>query len=207
MGLTPWRGGTAGPDAGADDLLLVAAALADPHAFAFLYERYANQIHRFCYLRLGTREAAEDATSEVFLKAIANLRGFRGGAFAGWLFRIAQHVVADAGRRDRRSQPTVSLDAAGEVEDPDLAVEDIAVARSDLDTLRTALRFLPGDQRAVLELELADWPTEAIATALDRSPNAVRILRFRAYKRLRTLLNDHSATDAGMETRRGGYPC
>src|SRR4051812_45494568 len=71
-----------------DDAALVAATLLDRQAFKFLYERHANRVYRYCYLKLGSPEAAEDALSEVFLKALANLGSYRGrGVFAGWLFR------------------------------------------------------------------------------------------------------------------------
>jgi RNA polymerase sigma-70 factor (ECF subfamily) len=188
----------------ADDAILVSAAQADPRAFTLLYERYANQVHRYCFLKLGNREAAEDATSEVFLKALANLRGFRGGVFAGWLFRIAHNVVADANRQDRRSHRPLPLDAAVDIIDPTVDLEDAAIARSAQATLRVALRQLPTDQRVTLELQLTGWSTEQIAAALGRSPNAVRIIRFRAFRRLRPLLSD---AHSGMESRRGEQPC
>src|SRR6187401_1002254 len=83
------------PDADLDDATLVAAARANRQAFRPLYERNVDTIYRYCLLKLGSREAAEDATSEVFLRAVARLETYHGGPFAGWLFRIAQHVVAD----------------------------------------------------------------------------------------------------------------
>jgi RNA polymerase sigma-70 factor (ECF subfamily) len=179
----------------ADDDALVAAARADRQAFHALYERYANQVYRFCYLKLGSREAAEDVVSETFLKAMASLGSYRGGVFAGWLFRIAANSVTDAQRRRR---PTAALDAADEVTDPAREPEDTVVARSEVHALRLALQRLPDDQRAMLELQLADLSTEEIADALGRSPNAVRHLRSRAQANLRVLLND------GMQAQRGG---
>ena len=50
-----------------DDAALVTAARINRQNFRPLYERYVRQIHGYCYLRLGSRQAAEDATSEVFL--------------------------------------------------------------------------------------------------------------------------------------------
>jgi len=59
-----------------EDAVLAAAAASDPRAFAPLYERYLDAVYRYCYRRLGSREAAEDATSQVFYRAIAGLAGF-----------------------------------------------------------------------------------------------------------------------------------
>ena len=54
-----------------DDAVLAARAAGDPAAFAPLYARYVRPIYRYCYRRLGTHEAAEDATSQVFAKVLA----------------------------------------------------------------------------------------------------------------------------------------
>jgi RNA polymerase sigma-70 factor (ECF subfamily) len=169
----------------ADDAVLARAAQANPAAFVMLYERYVDRVHRYCYLKLGSREAAEDATSQVFLEALAGIGGYRGGYFAGWLFRIAQHTVTDT-YRERR--PNLPIDAAGDVRDPAAPPEHHAVVESELDQLRAALAKLPDDQRAVLDLQLADLTTAEIAEILGRSPNAVRIARYRALQRLRTIL-------------------
>jgi RNA polymerase sigma-70 factor (ECF subfamily) len=188
------RGEPAGSPPDAADAALVVAARADRQAFRPLYERYVRQIHGYCYLRLGSREAAEDATSEVFLKALAGLDGFRGGVFAGWLFRIARHVVADAGRRDRNRR-TLPLDAAGQVVAPETAAQETDIM------VRTALRTLPDDDRTTLELQLAGWSSAQVAAALGCSPSTIRMARLRAMHKLRRTL---AGVDAG--SRRGELP-
>ena len=62
-----------------DEPGLIAAAQRDRRAFAPLYARYARPIYRFCYRRLGSHEAAEDATSQTFVKALAALDRYQGG--------------------------------------------------------------------------------------------------------------------------------
>jgi RNA polymerase sigma-70 factor (ECF subfamily) len=187
------------PDAETDDAALALAARANPQAYTLLYERYVDRIHRYCYLKLGSRDAAEDATSQVFLEALDGLARYRGGYFAGWLFRIAQHTVTDIYRQRRAALP---LDAADQVADPAPQPEHAAIARGELDALRLALQALPADQRAVMELQLADLSTQEIAAALGRSTNAIRIIRHRAFQRLRTTLSTH-----GVEIQQGAQPC
>src|SRR5438067_12421225 len=72
---------------------LVPRALGDRDAFANLYARYAERIYWYCYLRLGNRELAEDATSLTFTKALAALPTCREDRFRAWLFRLARNVV------------------------------------------------------------------------------------------------------------------
>ena len=58
-----------------------------------LYERYANQIFRYCAHQLGSREEAEDAVQSTFLNAFRGIkRGVVPELEAAWLFKIAQNV-------------------------------------------------------------------------------------------------------------------
>ena len=88
---------------GEDDAALVARAKADPRAFAPLYRRYVDPVYRYCYRRLGNREAAEDATSLVFARALAVLPKCRDETFRSWLFAIAHNVIANDLRDQRPS--------------------------------------------------------------------------------------------------------
>ena len=170
----------------AEEAALVAAARTDIRAFAPLYQRYLGPVYRYCYVRLGDREAAEDATGEVFLKAVAGLPGYRGGSFAAWLYRIARNVVTDSHRRRRRTEP---LAAAESLASSHPTPEAVAVAAAEWAALRDALARLPEDQRAVVELRLAGWSWEEIAGALGKSVDAARMLRARALSRLRASLD------------------
>lgn len=167
-----------------DDRTLVIAAQRDPRAFTPLYERYVRPIYRYCYVRLGTVEAAEDATSEVFLKALASIDTQR-GVFAAWLFRIARNVVTDAYRRHRPSTP---LHDAIDLPTGDPTPESRVEQHAEVAALHAALLLLPPDQRSVLELQLADWSGAQIAGALGKSTDAIKMLRYRAIDRLRGLL-------------------
>ena len=166
---------------------LAERAKRDPEAFAQLYLRYVDPIHRYCYRRLGSREAAEDATSQVFAKALAALPRYRADSFRGWLFTIAHHVVVDSVRAGRHDQ---SLDAAGELELADAAPspEVLALAADEGRTLRQALAQLPEHQRQVVELRLAGMTGPEIGRALGRKPKHVDVTQFRAIARLRQLL-------------------
>ena len=168
------------------DAALAAQARHDPQAFARLYRRYLDPVYRYCYHRLGRREAAEDATSQVFLRALAALPQYRAERpFRSWLFAIAHNVVVDHYRGQREERP---LDVAAEVLDVARSPEDLAVASDEARTVRTLLADLTPDQARVIELRLAGLSEAEIARVLDRRPGAVRAVQFRALLRLRSLL-------------------
>ena len=173
-------------DDGSSDIALALAARSDPLALTQLYERYFNAIYAYCYVRLNDREAAEDATSEVFLKLVASLPQYRGGVFAAWIYRIAHNVVIDVARR-HRAQP-VALPETLPAPGPD--PENVALANAEQRELKAALAQLPDEQRIVLELGCADWPVHRIADALGKSSAAISMLRLRAIHRLREIMTN-----------------
>jgi len=170
------------------DAELAEAARASPAAFKALYERYVTIVYRYCLARLRNPAAAEDATSDVFLKAWRNIRSRReGGRFAAWLMVITRNTVADAARRSR---PTSPLEAALELVDGASGPEELATALSDRQRLMAAMAQLTEEQRSVLELQLAGWRGPEIAEALGRTHASVKMTRFRALQRLRELLSE-----------------
>src|SRR3954468_21415789 len=93
--------GRSSPEEALDEADLVAIAKRDRAAFAPLYRRYVDPVYRYCDRCLGNREAAEDATSLTFTKALAALASCRDDKFRSWLFSIAHNVIVDV-RADRR---------------------------------------------------------------------------------------------------------
>src|SRR5438128_12137630 len=76
---------------------LVERAKEDPDAFGALYDRYFPQIYRFAYSRVRDQSLAEDVTSEVFFKALKNIKRYTysGHPFSSWLYQITLNAVAD----------------------------------------------------------------------------------------------------------------
>jgi RNA polymerase sigma-70 factor (ECF subfamily) len=171
----------------AEDRLLVEAAQKDPTRFAELYELNFERVYAFVARRVGDRDAAEDLTSEVFHKALANLRRFewRGVPFAAWLLRIAANAIADRAQRAGRELA---------VDDPPELSEE-ATADVDLEEVEHRARLfrlvdqLPADQRRVIAMRFAEEKSiREIAEELGRTEGAVKQLQFRGLQSLRTLI-------------------
>lgn len=172
----------------AEEAALVRLAQRDLRAFEPVYRRYAVPIHRYCFRRLGEREAAADATSQTFARAMAGIDTFRGGSVAAWLFTIARNVVIDAVRYRRPQADLDDTDAAGGLVDPAPRPDDRALETERREALFRALGELTPDQRGVIELRMAGFTGQEIADALGLTVGAVKSSQFRAYARLRTLL-------------------
>jgi len=85
---------------------LVERAKNHSEAFSELYEQYYSQIFGYVLRRTARIEIAEDVTSEVFFKALRNLRQFhwREVPFSSWLYRIATNEIANYFRKSKRRQ-------------------------------------------------------------------------------------------------------
>lgn len=171
----------------ADEAAIVSRARTDLRAFAPLYDRYYDPVFGFCLRRLRDREAAADATSQIFARAMAGLGSFRAGSFQGWLFAIARNVVIDTVRRQR---PSLGLDAADEVPDGGALPDEQAITGERRARLVSAIAQLTPDQRNVIELRLAGLAGREIAETLGMTTGAVQSSQFRAYRALRRLLRD-----------------
>jgi RNA polymerase sigma-70 factor, ECF subfamily len=174
------------------DVHLVRMAQRDPAAFVHLYDRYAQQIYRYCRRRLPA-ERAEDATSVAFLNALRSIQSMepeRAG-FRPWIFAIAHNALIDQ-TRDRVHDQVDDL----WLTDADPPMDDYVVAMDNRSRLQTAIEQLPPDQFAVVSLRLAGLIGPEIAQITGKSHEAVRGLQHRAIRRLRTLLSPDS-TDEG----------
>jgi RNA polymerase sigma-70 factor (ECF subfamily) len=175
------------------DELLARRAASDPSAFAELYIRYVVRIDRYCSRRLHDRDLAQDATSQVFLKALESLRRQRIDNVASWLFSIAHNEVIDRYRRQRHD---THIDRVPNLASRDRSPEEEALALIAASDLRALLPRLSADQQRVIELRLAGLTTSEIQDVLGKGRSWVCITGYRALHRLRDLL-DAPATGKG----------
>jgi RNA polymerase sigma-70 factor (ECF subfamily) len=173
---------------------LAARAVSDREAFGELFDLFAVPVFRYCYRRTGNREAAEDAMSQTFTRAFAAMPRFAGGSFPAWLYTIAHNVVINQARRP----PVAPLPDHDRTIDPDPSPEEAAVTREEHSRIVQLLQLLPDEQRRVVEFRLAGMTGQEIAQAVGKSVAAVKMMQFRAMRRLRTELTmcDQGGSDA-----------
>jgi RNA polymerase sigma-70 factor (ECF subfamily) len=180
-----------------DEHLVALAQRGDREAFGVLYDRYVPGVYGYGYRLLGTREAAEDVTTEVFLRALAALPTCQTGSFRSWLFAIAHNRVADELRQRR---PTEPLTAGLFVLDPGPSPDEVAAVAADRHTVFGLLPQLSLDQQEVVAMRLSGLSAVEIGEALGKPRNAVDGIHHRALLRLRALV---ATGDAATTKGRG----
>ncbi len=179
-----WRRGRANGSSEAaaeplDEEQTALRAIGDPAAFAPLYRRYLPEILALCGRRLGNRADAEDATSEIFRKALAKGHTFRGGSFRAWLFTIAINTL-----RDDAARPLPPTELFATFADPAPGPEEVAIRSATDDEVRAALKTLPQEWQLVVELRSQGYPCAEVAATVGRDADWVRLTHHRALERL-----------------------
>lgn len=163
-----------------DEQNLIQRAIArDRHAFARLYDRFIDRIYRLIYFRVESQSQAEALTSEVFSRIWEALPAYRWSErpFAAWVYRVAQNVLAD--------HAPSSVERVSQSCEPNSSPP----TSMTVDELRHVLARLDSDQQTVVILRFMDrYDTDAIAKIMDKSPETVRALQWRALVSLHGIL-------------------
>ncbi|MGC2801746.1 MAG: sigma-70 family RNA polymerase sigma factor [Candidatus Acidiferrum sp.] len=176
------------------------ARAGDAEAWGELYRDFAPAIFRFCRRALPTREDAEDATMEIFMKLRDKLSQYdETRSFGAWLYRVAANHCWDILRRRkiRQDKETEDVDDVP-LEHPDPSQLDKLIEQKTSEEVRHALQKLGARARMALVLRYySDMSYDEIADALGVRRAFVGVVLLRARHELRQALEGKSARAAG----------
>lgn len=153
----------------------------DDGAWSQLFDDHRAKIWRYSLARTGSRDDADDVTSQVFLEALNSIHRYRysGKPIIAWLYRIARNHASKLVRQRKRQDALPNADE----------LPGAADAGLDALALSEALRCLTSIQGEVIALRFfAGYSTREIAKALHKSESAVYSLEVRAIGALRRQL-------------------
>ena len=180
----------AAPPTADSDLLLVRRARGgDESAFADLYQRHVGRVYAVCLRLVRERGRAEELTQDAFVRCWERLDRYRGeSAFGTWLYRLAVNVVFEAGRKDRRRETRVAIEAEPERREVPL---DAAPAGGGLRLdLEQAIATLPEGARQVFVLfDIEGYAHDEIAAMMGIAVGTSKAQLFRARRLLRERLD------------------
>jgi len=170
----------------------------DAEALGEIYRRYVQRVFGLCRYMLESRESAEDATSEVFLKLQRSIDSYDGSIpFPRWLLRVAGNQCIDALRRRQRGRQVLV-----EVEHEAAVMEAISREPSPLGAVlsaevraqvRDTIARLPQNYRVPLVLRYySELSYDEIAQQLGLERNYVAALIFRGKQEMRRRLAHRS---------------
>ena len=193
-----------------DRELLSRLAAGDAEALAVIFRRHHATVYRFSRQMLGSREAAEDVTQDVFVALVKSAGRFDPAvaSLSTYLYGIARNMVLQRYKRSRLRME-VNIDAIRPDDEPALAVSsDLAetLSRAAMTRqLRLAILRLPLHYREVVVLcELNGLSYEDAAAVAGCPIGTIRSRLSRArrmlIRRCRHLFNADNAETGARKT-------
>ena len=157
--------------------------------FSKIYDQHVSRIYRFAYLRVNSKDIAQDITSETFTRAWNKFRADNPGSkvknWTGFLYQIARNLLTDF----YREQAKVQIISASYVADPSMGLEEKAFLNSDVEQIKSALSQLGQEQQEVIIWRYLDGLSiREIASILDKPEATIRVIIHRARKALKSTI-------------------
>ena len=174
----------------ADAALLDRIRTGDHDALHALYRKYYHPLLRFTYRITGRLDLAEETVNDVMLVVWQDAGAFEARSkVATWIMGIAYRKALKLSQRARRwYRRFAAADFGAAIERPEDLAEPTRHAELE-DLLGHALRALPPEQRAVVELTYYfGCSYEEIASIVNCPVNTVKTRMFHARGKLRALL-------------------
>src|SRR3989338_3695574 len=165
----------------------------NPHLFEKLLDRYEEAFLRKAYYILGTKEAAQDAVQDAFVKIYKNARKFQpqpGAGFKSWGYRILVNTCFTAYKK-AKGEGVFLADLDPEFQE--LVADKGATSRReqelDRDEVESLLRELSEGLAEPMRLHFIEGKPHAdVANIMGISEGAVRARVHRAKQELKELI-------------------
>lgn len=168
----------------------------DQKDFMDAYDKYVDQIYRFIYFKVGSKEEAEDLSSAVFLKTWGYIREHsikNSKTLKSLFYKIARNLIIDHYRKNSKQD---SVPLSGQELEIDLPDENQNIIKKteenwDLSVVETRLPQLKDEYREVIVMRyINELSISEIADILGKPKGSVRVLVFRAINALKELVNE-----------------
>ena len=161
--------------------------------FENIYLEYSDKIYRYVYLNTNDPYLAEDITSEVFLRIWKNWNRIKQDFMQALLYKTAKNIIIDNYRKHKNGKK-VSLENIVEMGLEPSYDEDLIEKihnNDNIEKINKALKLLPDNLKEVLILRfINDLSAKEAAQILDTTEVNIRVLQFRALKKLKEVIKN-----------------
>lgn len=163
--------------------IIIGCKKGDHACFSQIVDLYGKRLFGYFYRLTGNREVSEDLLSELFVKLVEKIAGYKGGSFDGWLFAMGSNIFYDHLRFKQR-QSRLLDEHKRRLEFESAPVENLP--GDETDKMQSALGKLDADVREAILMrfysqlsfkEIADSRGEPIGTTLSKVHRGLKRLR------------------------------
>lgn len=168
--------------------LLIQTKSGTEEAFGKIYDQYFQDIYRFIYFKVETKEVAEDIAADVFFKVWQYIkRGKNARNIRALLYHTARNSVIDYHRtRHEQSQNGIKEEQLSTTGD---AMEEQIMRAESIEKLHKGLQELKEEYREVILLRyIHELSHKEIGEIIEKKGGAVRVLLHRAIQELKRVL-------------------
>ena len=170
-------------------------AKGDELAFDVFYKMFFPKVYKYAYRKLKNREQAEDVTSETFFKALKGLKSFESRSNGGldiWMYTIERNVIRDFFRKNLGVEILPFEEKWSKLLNPSVDDPYITIERKEIDEIiKECISKLPDQYKKVIDLRFyKEMSLKEIATSLGKTIGAVKVLQYRALKKLKDLVEE-----------------
>jgi RNA polymerase sigma-70 factor (ECF subfamily) len=173
-----------------DEKLIKRVLSGDTRAYGVLYERYLDEIYRYVYYRVAKNSLeTEDLTQVVFIKAWDVILQDRAENynFRALIYQIAHNLVIDRWRTLKTELLIDEQLMEGAIPKPEQQI----IMNEESDELVRVIRELePKLQEVVICRFINELSHAETARSLGLTEGYVRVLQYRALKKMRVLINE-----------------
>jgi len=170
--------------------------------FSKIYDENVTQIYRFAFLKVGSKDEAEDITSQTFLKVWKSFKNeetkkdFK--SIRAYLYKTARNLIVDhyrrAGAENKADDKMASKKVPFEnivLKDENMRADEKAILSSEIAQIREALSKINEDyQNIIIWYYLDELTISEIADLLNKPESSVRVLIHRSMSALKKELNN-----------------
>lgn len=158
--------------------------------FGRFYDLYVKRIYRFAYLKVGSREEAEDLTSETFLKVwdyFSRTPNHKINNIKAFFYQVANNLITDFYRKKKLIPYSLDqFEGADKLVDSQAGEFEKMEKDEEVSRLMSALKNIPENYaNIIIWYHLEDLKISEIAEILKKSEGTVRVTIHRALKALK----------------------
>lgn len=162
--------------------------LGDNQSYTLIIGRFQRQIFLYCYYLLRSHEEAEDATQDIFIKGLENIKKFSYNvSFSAWLYKIARNHCTDLLKvRGRNYKSLMQYKINMKEQEKECSYTDMI--HDLLDNLNMQ------EKQIFLLRSLEEYSYEEIASIMELKPTTIR----KKYERMRKKLIHQNEIGGGI---------
>jgi RNA polymerase sigma-70 factor (ECF subfamily) len=169
----------------------------DDAAFRVFYQQHGRAVWSYLYRVTGNASQADDVLQEAFCRFLtAPVAGLDESEQRAYLFRIAGNLAIDHWRRSRREQQF-----AEQADRTEPGAPGAQPTAREMDLSRSFGELKPRERALLWLAYVEESGHDEIAASLGLAPKSVRVLLFRARRKLASMLRQRGLTGGKAERR------